>query len=77
MIEYDKDWQEKYRDMMMTPKKALSHVRSGNRVFLGTGCGEPVVLVEALVKNAKNLADVEILEFSLAGLSSANRQQLH
>jgi len=67
MIEYDKDWQEKYRDMMMTPKKALSHVRSGNRVFLGTGCGEPVVLVEALVKNAKNLADVEILEFLTRG----------
>ena len=67
MIEYDADWQEKYRDMIMTPKKALSFVRSGNRVFLGTGCGEPTVLVEALVKNTKNLADVEIIELLTKG----------
>jgi len=51
----------------MTPRKALSQVRSGNRVFLGTGCGEPTLLVEALVKNAKNLADVEIIELLTKG----------
>jgi len=67
MIEYDAGWQEKFRDMIMTPKKALSRVRSGNRVFLGTGCGEPTELVEALVKNSKNLADVEILQFLTMG----------
>ncbi|NNK95321.1 MAG: 4-hydroxybutyrate CoA-transferase, partial [Desulfobacterales bacterium] len=66
-MEYDAEWQEKYRDMIMTPRKALSHVKSGNRVFLGTGCGEPLVLVEALVKNAKNLADVEIIELLTKG----------
>ncbi len=67
MVEYDSAWQEKYRDMIMTPQKALAHVKSGNRVFLGTGCGEPVVLVEALVKNARNLADVEIVELLTKG----------
>jgi acyl-CoA hydrolase len=67
MIEYDADWQEKYRDMIMTPKKALSKIRSGYRVFLGTGCGVPTVLVDALVKNSRNLADVEILEFLTKG----------
>ncbi len=67
MIEYDGDWQEKYHDMIMTPKKALSRIKSGNRVFLGTGCGVPTVLVEALVNNSKNLADVEILQFLTKG----------
>ena len=67
MVDYDAQWQEKYRDMIMTPKKAVSKIRSGNRVFLGTGCGEPVVLVEAMVKNAKNLADVEIIELLTKG----------
>jgi len=67
MIQYDAGWQEKYRDMIMTSRKALSQVKSGNRVFLGTGCGEPLVLVEALVKNAKNLADVEIIELLTKG----------
>ncbi|THB71897.1 MAG: GNAT family N-acetyltransferase [Desulfobulbaceae bacterium] len=67
MLEFDPEWEEKYRDMIMTPKKALSHVRSGHRVFLGTGCGEPTILTEALVKNAKNLADVEIIELMTKG----------
>lgn len=51
----------------MTPKQALSRVRSGNRLFLGTGCGEPTVLVESLVKNAGSLADVEIVELLTKG----------
>ncbi len=67
MVEYDKDWQAKYRDMIMTPNKALAEVKSGNRVFLGTGCGEPIVLVEALVRKAKKLADVEIVELLTKG----------
>jgi acyl-CoA hydrolase/GNAT superfamily N-acetyltransferase len=67
MVEYDNDWQDKYRDMIMTPNKALSEVKSGNRIFLGTGCGEPTVLVEALVRKAKKLADVEIVELLTKG----------
>ena len=67
MVEYDKNWQETYRDMIMSPNKALSEVKSGNRVFLGTGCGEPIVLVDALVKKAKKLADVEIVELLTKG----------
>ena len=63
MIEYDGDWQEKYHDMIMTPKKALSRIRSGNRVFLGTGCGVPTVLVEALVNNSRNLAMSRLSNF--------------
>lgn len=53
--------------MIMTPKRALSHLKSGHRVFLGTGCGEPTVLVEAMTKIAGNLADVEIVELLTKG----------
>ena len=67
MVAYDADWQEKYRDMIMAPGKALAQVKSGNRVFLGTGCGVPEVLVEALVKKSRNLADVEIIELFTKG----------
>ncbi|NNF47342.1 MAG: acetyl-CoA hydrolase/transferase family protein, partial [Desulfofustis sp.] len=67
MVEYDPLWQETYRDMIMSPNKALSEVKSGNRVFLGTGCGEPIVLVEALVKKSSKLADVEIVELLTKG----------
>ncbi len=66
-MEYDAKWKETYRDMIKTPKRALSHLRSGHRVFLGTGCGEPTVLVEAMTKIAGNLADVEIVELLTKG----------
>lgn len=60
-MKYDENWQQKYSDMLMTPEKALSLVTSGNRVFLGSGCGEPTVLVEAMTQKCGHLADVEIV----------------
>ncbi len=66
-MEYDANWKETYKDMIKTPKRALSQLKSGHRVFLGTGCGEPTVLVEAMTKIAGNLADVEIVELLTKG----------
>ncbi len=66
-MEYDLNWKETYKDMIKTPKRALSQLQSGHRVFLGTGCGEPTVLVEAMTKIAGNLADVEIVELLTKG----------
>ena len=64
---FDPDWQEKYRDMIATPAEAVGRLRAGNRVFVGTGCGTPTVLVEALVKRAHELADVEIIHLLTMG----------
>ncbi|MCJ7602667.1 MAG: GNAT family N-acetyltransferase [Desulfobulbaceae bacterium] len=66
-VEYDPNWQGKYEDMIATPKKALSHVKNGHRVFIGTGCGEPQLLVDALTKRAGELADVEIVHLLTKG----------
>ncbi len=66
-MEYDVNWKETYKDMIKTPKRALSQLQSGHRIFLGTGCGEPTVLVEAMTKIAGNLADVEIVELLTKG----------
>ena len=60
-MEIDHDWQTRYADFIATPRKALSHVRPGQRVFIGTGCGEPVTLVKALVAKAGELSNVEII----------------
>lgn len=66
-MRYDSNWKETYKDMIKTPKRALSQLRSGHRVFIGTGCGEPTVLVEAMTRIAGNLADVEIIELLTKG----------
>jgi acyl-CoA hydrolase/GNAT superfamily N-acetyltransferase len=66
-MKYDEDWQNRYKEMIRTPKQALSNVRSGHRVFVGTGCGEPTVLVEAMTREAANLADVEVVQLLTKG----------
>ncbi|MEW6288450.1 MAG: GNAT family N-acetyltransferase [Thermodesulfobacteriota bacterium] len=66
-VEFDPHWQEKYEDMIATPRKALAHVKNGQRVFIGTGCGEPQLLVDALTKRAGELADVEIVHLLTKG----------
>ncbi len=65
--EYDPEWQEKYRDMIATPGQAVSHLRPGQRVFIGTGCGEPKELVKALTDRASKLADMEIIQLLTLG----------
>jgi len=66
-MKYDQDWQQKYEDMISTPTRALSHVQSGQRVFIGTGCAEPVELVAAMTKRAGELADVELVQLITKG----------
>ena len=69
MVEYDTDWQSRYSDMIATPKKAVASVRPGQRVFVGTGCGEPEELVAALTARAGELADVEIVQLFTKGVA--------
>lgn len=55
------DWMEHYRQRRQDAAKALSLLRSGSRIFLGSGCGEPRHLVRALADYAAKLADVEVI----------------
>ncbi len=64
---YDPNWQDKYKDMIATPGQAVSHLRPGQRVFIGTGCGEPKELVKALTDRASKLADMEIIQLLTLG----------
>ncbi len=66
-MEVDSNWQERYKKMVSTPKKALKNVKSGQRVFIGTGCGEPTELVRAMTARAGELADVEIVQLFTKG----------
>jgi acyl-CoA hydrolase/GNAT superfamily N-acetyltransferase len=56
--------------MVRSPEKALKEVRSGQRVFIGTGCGEPTELVKALTARAGELSDVEIIQLFTKGDAS-------
>ncbi len=64
---FDPDWQEKYSDMIATPYQAAAKIKPGQRVFIGTACAEPVLLVKALTERARELADVEIIQLLTKG----------
>ncbi len=70
------DWQERYRDMIATPQQAAKLIKPGQRVFIGTGCAEPVALVNALTDRANQLADVEIIQLLAKGEAPYASRQL-
>lgn len=60
-------WREQYKKKTMTTRRALKMIRRGARVFLGSACAEPQVLVQALMDRADDLHDVELLHFVTLG----------
>ena len=55
-------------DKLMTAEEAVSKIKTGSRVFIGTGCGEPQHLIHAMVA-AEGVDDIliyQMLSFTLA-----------
>ncbi len=52
---------------LMTADQALARVQSGQRIYIGGGCGVPTLLLDALVKRAPTLRDIEIIHMLTAG----------
>ena len=61
------NWRTEYRSKCMSAAGALETVRSGNRIWIQSGCGTPSVLVDALVARAPGLRDVEIVHMKTLG----------
>jgi len=64
---YDPGWQEKYRHLLATPEEAAARIRPGNRVFIGTGCAQPLALVRALTARSAELSDIKIVHLLTMG----------
>jgi acyl-CoA hydrolase/N-acetylglutamate synthase-like GNAT family acetyltransferase len=64
---YDRDWKEKYKSSLASAEQAVKRIRPGQRIFIGTGVGEPLELVSALTKRAYELPDTEILHLLTFG----------
>ncbi|MHA2298115.1 MAG: GNAT family N-acetyltransferase [Candidatus Hodarchaeales archaeon] len=47
----------------LSASQAIEHVKPGDRIFIGTGCGEPQALTTALLDARERLVDTEILHF--------------
>ncbi|MBN2038920.1 MAG: GNAT family N-acetyltransferase [Spirochaetes bacterium] len=66
-------WQAAYPEKFATENKIFSNIKRGNKIFVSTGCGEPVYLVNALAKyvedHPKAFADAEIFQVWTLGLA--------
>jgi len=64
----DNAMRDTYRSKLRSADEAVRMIRSGQRVFIGSSCGEPQHLVDALMDNAGDFSDVEIVRLlSLEG----------
>jgi acyl-CoA hydrolase/RimJ/RimL family protein N-acetyltransferase len=61
------DWKSKYKDKIGSAAKAMRLVQSGDSVFIGSGCGQPQYLVNALVEFCEDVRDVRILHILTMG----------
>ena len=61
------DWKEKYRPKIGSAVAAMNLIKSGNSVFIGTGCAQPQHLVNALVGQSSHIYDVHIIHLLTIG----------
>lgn len=63
------NWQPTYAGRLTDARTALSRIRRGARIFIGSACGEPQLLVQTLIDVAENLTDTQIIHFLDMGLA--------
>lgn len=59
-------WQGAYADKLVTALEALSHIKNGQTIFVGSGAGEPALLTWTLAGMAPKFWDVEIIHLTAA-----------
>jgi acyl-CoA hydrolase/RimJ/RimL family protein N-acetyltransferase len=66
-------WRQRYPEKFSEENRIFSNIRRGDKIFIGTACGEPQYLVKALVdfveKYPKALADAELMQVWTLGVA--------
>jgi acyl-CoA hydrolase/GNAT superfamily N-acetyltransferase len=63
------DWREQWSKKLVPAKGAIKMIKPGNRVFVGSACGEPQELVRALVATGSGAEDTEVLNVLTMGVA--------
>jgi len=61
------NWKEMYKSKLGTAVAAMKLIKPGNSIFIGTGCGQPQHLVEALVQHSSHIYDAHIIHLLTVG----------
>jgi len=74
-------WADNYQQNRLSAAEAISKIQSGQRVFIGSSCGEPQHLVKGLANASLNFTDLEIVRLfsaestSLSQIADRSRSQ--
>ena len=60
-------WKEIYKHKIDTVKSAMKVIKSADTIFIGTGCGQPQHLVNALVEHSGHVYDARIVHLLTMG----------
>jgi 4-hydroxybutyrate CoA-transferase len=63
------DWKTVYHKKLCTAQDAVKRIKSGDRVVVGHAAGEPTALIDAMVDNAAQYQNVEIVHMVAMGKS--------
>ena len=63
------NWADNYLEKKRSSKEAIGLIRPGQRVFIGSSCGEPQALVRALAEQSESFTGLEVVR--LMALESA------
>jgi acyl-CoA hydrolase/RimJ/RimL family protein N-acetyltransferase len=61
------NWEKKYGQKIGDAAAAIKFIKSGNSIFIGTGCGQPQHLVNALVEHSSHIYDAHIIHLLTMG----------
>jgi len=61
------NWRELYKSKVKNVAHAIQMIESGARIFIGTGCGQPQLLVEELASGNNDIQDAEIYHLLTQG----------
>ncbi len=68
-------WLELYRQRVTTGEEAVKAIRSGDHVWIHSGCSNPEELISAMVRRAGELEDVEISHILTLGTAEYVRPE--
>ncbi|MCX6100740.1 MAG: acetyl-CoA hydrolase, partial [Candidatus Bipolaricaulota bacterium] len=73
-------FRKEYPEKFVPPDVAFSRIHRGDRIFIGTGCGQPQYLVDAMVEfvktNPKAFFDAEVVHVWTLGLTPYLREEV-
>jgi acyl-CoA hydrolase/GNAT superfamily N-acetyltransferase len=79
-MEYLEEFRRQFPEKFVSADVAFSRIHRGDRIFIGTGCGQPQYLVDAMVEfvktNPKAFFDAEVVHVWTLGLTPYLREEV-